>query len=88
MARQRRRHLRRQNHPAVGWNARSVAIGEFNGDAKQDLVVAAQFAGESRVHVLLGNGDGTFAAMTDFAVGGDLARSPWRTSTAMARRTW
>ncbi|MDQ6786207.1 MAG: FG-GAP-like repeat-containing protein [Acidobacteriota bacterium] len=37
-----------------------VAVGDFNGDTIQDLVVAAE--GESKVGILLGNGDGTFGA--------------------------
>ncbi|HEY0426770.1 MAG TPA: FG-GAP-like repeat-containing protein [Pyrinomonadaceae bacterium] len=37
-----------------------VAAGDFNGDAIQDLVVAAE--GESKIGILLGRGDGTFGA--------------------------
>lgn len=35
-----------------------VAVGDLNGDTIQDLVVAAE--GESKLGILLGNGDGTF----------------------------
>src|SRR6267378_2063932 len=43
-----------------------VAVGDLNGDRTPDLVVANSFAA---VSVLLGNGDGTFGAKTDFATG-------------------
>ena len=45
----------------------SVAVGDFNGDGKQDLA-AANYFGDS-VSVLLGNGGGGFGAKTDFATG-------------------
>ena len=45
----------------------SVAVGDFNGDGKADLVTA-NFSGNS-VSVLLNNGDGTFAAKVDYATG-------------------
>src|SRR5205823_5392127 len=45
-----------------------VAIGDLNGDGKPDLAVANLYP--STVSVLLGNGDGTFGAKTDFDGGG------------------
>src|SRR5207302_496601 len=51
----------------VGTNPISVAIGDFNGDGKQDL--AAANAGSNNVSVLLGNGTGGFGAATNFGVG-------------------
>jgi hypothetical protein len=42
-------------------------MGEFNGDGRLDLVVANH--GESSVSVRLGNGNGTFAARQNLAVG-------------------
>ncbi|MGD0273464.1 MAG: FG-GAP-like repeat-containing protein [Gaiellaceae bacterium] len=42
----------------VGSNPWSVAVGDFNGDGRQDLAVA-NFS-SATVSVLLGNGDGTF----------------------------
>src|SRR5207302_543791 len=45
------------NYPA-GPNPHSIAVGDFNGDGRPDLVVANQ-AGDD-LSVLLGNGDGTF----------------------------
>jgi hypothetical protein len=44
----------------VGNMPQSVAVGDFNGDGKADLVTAN--SGSSTVSVLLGTGDGTFAA--------------------------
>ena len=52
---------------AVGTNPRSVAVGDFNGDARPDLAVAN--VSSDTVSVLLGNGAGGFGAKTDFAVG-------------------
>src|SRR5437016_2479890 len=43
----------------------SVAVADLNGDGKPDLVAANNLA--NTVSVLLGNGDGTFGAKTDFA---------------------
>jgi hypothetical protein len=56
---------------AVG-GASSVAVGDFNGDGKPDLAVTspqASFFGVGNVSVLLGNGDGTFQAAGNYAVG-------------------
>jgi len=46
-----------------------VAVSDFNGDGKQDLVVTNHLF--ATVSVLLGNGDGTFQAAQDFAVDND-----------------
>jgi alpha-tubulin suppressor-like RCC1 family protein len=45
---------------SVGTNPLSLAVGDFNGDGKQDLAVLTPFAGDT-VTVLLGNGNGTFS---------------------------
>lgn len=44
----------------VGHGARSLALGDFNGDAKLDVAVVNQL--DSNVTVLLGNGSGGFSA--------------------------
>ncbi len=51
----------------VGTSPRSTAIGDFNGDGKQDLAVANQ--GSNNVSVKLGDGAGGFGAATNFTVG-------------------
>ena len=56
----------------VGSSPQSVAVGEFNGDGRQDLVIAN--TGSGTVSVLLGNGtggigDGTFTAAASPATG-------------------
>src|SRR5206468_6958219 len=45
----------------------TVAVGDFNGDGRLDLVVSN--AGVNTVSVLLGNGDGTFQPARSFAAG-------------------
>jgi hypothetical protein len=45
----------------------SVAIGDLNGDGKQDLAVANHAA--NTASVLVGNGDGSFGLKTDFGTG-------------------
>ena len=51
----------------TGDNPTSVAIGDFNGDGRPDLVVTNYY--NTSVSVLLGNGDGTFQPHMDFATG-------------------
>ena len=44
-----------------------MAVADFNGDGRPDLVTAN--SGANSVSVLLGNGDGTFSVQQTFAVG-------------------
>ncbi len=59
-----------------GQGAYSIALGDFNGDGKQDIVVANYCASStdctngSTVGVLLGNGDGTFQPPLTYLTGG------------------
>jgi len=64
-----------QSPPPVSFNAAknfragfttSVAVSDFDGDGKRDLVVANNSGG---VSVLLGNGDGTFQAGVNYTAG-------------------
>ncbi len=52
---------------ATGDCPSSVAVGDFNGDGKQDLAVAN--SGSDNVSILLGDGAGNFSAPTNFGVG-------------------
>lgn len=58
----------------TGHTPTSVAIADLNGDGHPDLAATNSAAYYSdticTVSVLLGNGDGTFGARTDFVVGG------------------
>src|SRR6266851_2435330 len=51
----------------VGSRPLSVAVGDFNGDGVQDLVVSNR--NSNNVSVFLGNGDGTFQAARNFNAG-------------------
>src|ERR1700687_5519836 len=51
----------------VGAGPQSVALGDFNGDGLQDLVVAN--VDSNSVSVLLGNGDGSFQTGRNFTTG-------------------
>ena len=52
---------------ATGLGPLSVAVGDFNGDGKPDLVVANSAA--NTVSILLNTGSGDFGAKTDIVVG-------------------
>jgi len=51
----------------VGFAPVSVAVGDFDGDGRQDLVTTN--ASSDNVSVLLGNGAGSFGAATNFSAG-------------------
>jgi hypothetical protein len=62
------------NYNVAGIAPLFVAVGDFNGDGKLDLVVASVSTPPSdqnatSVSILLGNGDGTFQAPASFATG-------------------
>ena len=46
----------------------SVVLADVNGDGKQDAIVVNDTS--ATISVLLGMGDGTFAAKVDYATGG------------------
>jgi hypothetical protein len=57
------------NYP-VGIAPSNLAVGDCNGDGKQDFAVAN--SGTGNVSILLGNGDGTFQQAIDFTAGSPL----------------
>jgi hypothetical protein len=52
---------------SVGDDPIAIAVGDFNGDGETDIAVVNH--GSDNVSILLGNGDGTFAAAINTAVG-------------------
>jgi FG-GAP-like repeat len=62
---------------AAGKNPFAIAVGDFNGDGRLDVVVANNGINPAggwlagTVSVLLGNGDGTFQQHVDYATGDD-----------------
>jgi hypothetical protein len=63
----------------VGSEAYGIAVGDFNRDGKQDLVVTndTDNSADSTVSVLLGNGDGTFQPQVQYTVGMAPTALPW-----------
>lgn len=54
-----------------GENTYSIAVADFNGDGRMDLVLAVQYVnGAGSIAVLLGNGDGTFQQAVTYPSGG------------------
>lgn len=53
-----------------GFGAQSLAIGDLNGDGKQDLAVADVSSVPGSIGILLGNGDGSFQPAQTFPVDG------------------
>lgn len=65
-------HFINSSNPATNPFPQSVAIGDFNGDGKQDVAVPVYsiFTSFSDLTILLGNGDGTFEAGPEVGVAG------------------
>src|SRR5437773_8893473 len=60
-------HFAAATNVAAGNGPYASAVGDFNGDGKQDLAVT--IATTNSVSVLLGDGNGTFGAPATFPVG-------------------
>src|SRR5206468_8074644 len=54
---------------ATGTWPYALTIGDLDADARPDLVAASSESNTYTVSVLLGNGDGTFGAKTDYGPG-------------------
>src|SRR5439155_1227734 len=52
----------------VGTYPQAVAVADFNGDGKQDVVMANDYS--NKLSVLVGKGDGTFQSAVNYDVGG------------------
>src|SRR5579862_956695 len=55
---------------ATGQGPETVAVGDFNGDGRMDIVTGNTNSSSDTVSVLLGKADGTFAPAVDYAAGG------------------
>ena len=56
----------------IAFASGAIASGDFTGDGKVDLVTANEYAGESRITMLIkGNGDGTFGSRTFWSTGNE-----------------
>ena len=53
---------------SASYSPAAIGFGDFNGDGKLDIVVAAQFGTISQVEIMLGNGDGTFSGGATYPV--------------------
>ena len=56
---------------SAGFEALSLAIGDLNADSKPDLAIDSPEYTGGGVHVLLGNGDGSFGREYSYGIGGD-----------------
>lgn len=53
----------------TGSGSEAVAVGDFNGDGRMDVVTGNGLSNANSISVLLGKADGTFAPHVDYSVG-------------------
>jgi Bacterial Ig-like domain (group 3)/FG-GAP-like repeat/FG-GAP repeat len=67
--------LNAKSYPTDNFNNYGIAVADLNGDGHPDVVVTGLTSSSSLIGVMMGNGDGTFAAPKTYSTGGSIAYS-------------
>lgn len=62
-------HFHQQASFGAGYDGASLAIGDFNGDGKLDVIFRSAIENDVSLYIFLGNGDGTFALKSNATLG-------------------